>query len=570
MPIVRKIHPDPASPAPAEPPAEQPAPAPAMLQADTAAVRRPRGRPRRDAVPAPRVAAAESAGAPVEAQGDGELPPGWVWTRIGEIAETTSGGTPSRKYVEYYGGEIAWVKSGELGDSFVNSVEEYITKEGLENSSAKIFPKGTTVVALYGATVGKTGILGIDAATNQAVCAIFPLQNSFIAKYMMYWLQYKRQHLINLSVGGAQPNISQGIVRALPFPLAPALEQIRVVAAIEEQLTRLDAGVAGLRAAQARLKRYRASVLKAACEGRLVPQDPSDEPTEALLARVQGAGSVAQGRKGRGRQSSFLETEQADAAELPELPRGWVWTSFGNVGEIQGGIQKQPKRTPNKNAYPYLRVANVMRGNLDLSEVHEMELFEGELERLRLSCGDLLIVEGNGSQSEIGRCALWNGEIENCVHQNHIIRVRFKEILSSYVSFFLNSPTGIAKMMSVASSTSGLHTLSVAKVKAIYFPLPPLAEQRRIVAEVERRLSVAGALEAALAANLRRAERLRQAILRRAFAGRLVPQDPSDEPAAALLARIRGGRGADTDNADGRGQAAGQRAEQQQMDLAGL
>ncbi len=110
---------------------------------------------------------------------ENELPKGWVWTKIGEIAETTSGGTPSRNHSEYYRGTIPWVKSGELNDAIVSKTEEYLSEEGFINSSAKIFPHGAVLIAMYGVTVGKTGILGIDAATNQAICALLPFGNVF-------------------------------------------------------------------------------------------------------------------------------------------------------------------------------------------------------------------------------------------------------------------------------------------------------------------------------------------------------------------------------------------------------
>ena len=216
------------------------------------------------------------------------------------------------------------------------------------------------------------------------------------------------------------------------------------------------------------------------------------------------------------------------------------------LAEIQGGIQKQPKRAPADNPYPFLRVANVLRGYLDLEEVHEIELFTGELDKLRLVPGDLLIVEGNGSPSQIGRMAIWKGDIEDCVHQNHIIRARLVGGLSSqYVETYWNSPTGASQVSQIASSTSGLYTLSVSKVSVPPILLPPLAEQRRIVSEVERRLSVAQQAEAAVEASLARAERLRQSILKQAFSGKLVPQDPGDEPASALLERIRAEREAE-------------------------
>ena len=155
----------------------------------------------------------------------------------------------------------------------------------------------------------------------------------------------------------------------------------------------------------------------------------------------------------------------------------------------------------------------------------------------------MLIVEGNGSPSQIGRMAIWKGDIEDCVHQNHIIRARLVgELSAKYAETYWNSPTGASEVSKVASSTSGLYTLSVSKVSVLPIPLPPMAEQRRIVAEVERRLSVIRQADATVEASLLRAERLRQSILNQAFSGRLVPQDPDDEPASALLERIRAER----------------------------
>lgn len=168
------------------------------------------------------------------------LPDSWVWVKIEDVADTTSGGTPLRSKLEYFGGDIHWIKSGELRDNIINDSDEKITELGLKESSAKIFKKGTTVVALYGATVGKTGILNINAATNQAICAIFPKNNIILNKYLFYWFQYKRQELINLSIGGAQPNISQRIIRSLRFPLSPSKEQARIVVEIERQMSIIE------------------------------------------------------------------------------------------------------------------------------------------------------------------------------------------------------------------------------------------------------------------------------------------------------------------------------------------
>lgn len=220
-----------------------------------------------------------------------ELPKSWVWTRLGELCKTTSGGTPNRKRQDYFGGNIPWLKSGELNYNIIRSVEEFITEQGLKNSSAKIIPKGTLLIALYGATVGKLGILGIDAAINQAICAIFT--PTYLDKKYLYWyLSTYRNKLLNARKGGAQPNISQQIVKNIILPFPPICEQHRIVTKIEELFTKLDTGVATLKKVKVQLKRYRQAVLKYAFEGKLSEKwrranKDNIEPADVLLERIK-------------------------------------------------------------------------------------------------------------------------------------------------------------------------------------------------------------------------------------------------------------------------------------------
>jgi type I restriction enzyme, S subunit len=205
------------------------------------------------------------------------------------------------------------------------------------------------------------------------------------------------------------------------------------------------------------------------------------------------------------------------------LPPGWVWTDTGTVTEVQGGIQKQPKRRPTVHHYPFLRVANVMRGRLDLREVHEIELFDGELEKFRLRVGDLLVVEGNGSPGQIGRAACWHGDIEDCVHQNHLIRVRPSEAIDSrYLTHYWNASRTTEYLRSVASSTSGLYVLTTAKVRSVSIPLPPLGEQRRLVAAIEEQFSRLDAGVAALERARQNLKLMRSALLQKLVAGGLI------------------------------------------------
>ena len=159
---------------------------------------------------------------------------------LGKICETTSGGTPSRNRADYFEGDIPWLKSGELNDNVILDSEEHITKEALENSATKVFPKGTLLVALYGATVGKTGILGVDAATNQAICALFPNKNVLERDYLYWFLRYKRDEFLSISFGGAQPNISQRILKKTTIPLPPLPVQRRIVVYLDSLQAKVD------------------------------------------------------------------------------------------------------------------------------------------------------------------------------------------------------------------------------------------------------------------------------------------------------------------------------------------
>lgn len=182
---------------------------------------------------------------------------------------------------------------------------------------------------------------------------------------------------------------------------------------------------------------------------------------------------------------------------MRDLPAGWAWTTVGDVSDVVGGIQKSPKRKPADNAYPMIRAGNVGAGGLDLEDVHTIELFDGEIGRLRLEAGDCLIVEGSGSVSQVGRAAMWGGEIPDCVHQNHVIRARTR-IDPRYLTYWMLSPDARDQIESVASSTSGLSVLSGRKVKALEVPLPPMGEQQRIVAAMEEQLSSLSAAESAV------------------------------------------------------------------------
>lgn len=168
-----------------------------------------------------------------------EVPGNWCWTYLNNIAQWGSGGTPSRKHPEYYGGSIPWIKTGELEDDYLYDSEERITEEAVANSSAKIFPENSVLIAMYGATIGKTAILAIPATTNQA-CACARCYDFINNKYLFYYLRSQKDAFIRKGKGGAQPNISQDIIKNHSFPLPPLPEQQRIVEQIERLFSKLD------------------------------------------------------------------------------------------------------------------------------------------------------------------------------------------------------------------------------------------------------------------------------------------------------------------------------------------
>jgi type I restriction enzyme S subunit len=369
-------------------------------------------------------------------------------------------------------------------------------------------------------------------------------------KYLFYYFRSSETQAILRSNSSQTVNIANLSLRSLyptPVPLAPLAEQERIVAEIEKQFTRLDTAVSALRRVRGNLARYKAAVLKAACEGRLVAQDPNDEPASELLARISAERRrqwEQSGKKGKYQEPVGVDV---DAAELPELPVGWVWTTLDAVASIVSGVAKGRKFGDRKTLHlPYLRVANVQQGYLDLTVIKEIEVLPGELEAYRLEKDDLLLTEG-GDWDKLGRSAIWRGQIKNCIHQNHIFRARpyLSLIPTEWLMFVTNSEFGRKYFAGSSKQTTNLASINLTQLRTCPVPLPPVDEIHRIISEVERRLSVVQAVEQVTEANLIRAERLRQAILQRAFSGQLVAQDPNDEPAGVVVEEIQLRRGND-------------------------
>ncbi len=463
------------------------------------------------------------------------LPPGWAWTTIGEVtsAEVCQDGPRGPEPFTYIdvGGidratkQISEVKVLPVADAPSRARQRLAPRDVLVSTVRPNLNAVAMVPDSLGTAIGSTGF--------------HVLRTRWIEPAYLYYLVQSRPFvdaMSQLALGVLYRAVRPRDVASYSFPLAPLAEQRRIVAEIEKQFSRLGAAVAALKRAQANLRRYRASVLKAACEGRLVPQDPNDEPmaatgTAALGGESYGRSVPADGaRSGTGRD------------HLPFLPRGWTWMALADM--LSEPLSNGRSFPSSPNGFPVLRLTSLKNGRLDLSERKLAACTKSQVEQCLVRDGDFFVSRGNGSIKLVGRGGLARDCREPIAYPDLLIRIRLDEALChpEFLAIIWDSPIIRKQVEKAAHTTAGIYKVSQRQLSEFNIPLPPLAEQRRIVAEVERRLSVVDELEAAVEANLKRAERLRQAILKRAFEGRLAPQDPNDEPAAVLLERIRAER----------------------------
>jgi len=445
------------------------------------------------------------------------------------------------------------VKTGELEGKYIRETEEHISEEALKNSSAKIFPKGSVGIAMYGATIGKLSIWGINASTNQA-CAVGIPTEAINNEFLYYYLLSERQNLIKAGKGGAQPNLSQGIIKEWSINLPPINEQHRIVAKIEELFSELDKGIENLKTARAQLKVYRQALLKHAFEGKLTAQWRAEnqdklETADALLKRIQ------QERTQRYQQQ--LADWQADGgskpktpkllppltaeelAELPELPEGWGWVKYGDLCSIvRNGISAKPV---GESGTPIFRISAVRPLFFDMTDIRFIDNTTGEFDAYCLERGDLVFTRYNGSRRYVGVCAEYRSD-EKRLFPDKLVQTRvFSKYLStSYLEKALNSGASRKFVESKIRTTAGQSGVSGDDIKNIPVPFCSTDEQMQIVEALESKLSEVDQLDQTITTSLQQAEALRQSILKKAFSGQLVPQDPHDEPASELLNRIKG------------------------------
>jgi type I restriction enzyme S subunit len=464
-----------------------------------------------------------------------DLPNGWEWTTLGEIAESRLGKMLDRKkdtgeHPKPYLRNIN-VQWGRIDTNDVLTMD--IPPE--QQDFFRIIPGDLLVCE--GGEIGRCAIWRQETgymAFQKALHRVRPL-NGIAPEYLRYLMEYLsiQGQLLSFATGSTIKHLPQEQLRRLPVPLAPLAEQQRIVSVLEDHLSRVEAAVKQLRMVAQRASRMRDRVMEAAATGAFLELENRNH------AAAPAPAGVADG-------------------DLPKVPGDWHWTRLGDIAQVIGGIAKDSKKQsdPHLPLVSYLRVANVQRARLDLTEIAEIRVPEARVKQLALKSGDVLLNEG-GDRDKLGRGWIWENQIPCCIHQNHVFRARVIDAVL-HPKLLAWHANGFGRLWFERNGTQSVNlaSISLSKMKLFPVPIPPPDIQQSLVSEAEKNLTLLDNAEDVIRHTLERVKHLRKALLREAFEGRLVSQHPSDEPALDLLVRIRSERAAQSGKRSPRGSHA--------------
>ena len=415
-----------------------------------------------------------------------DIPENWVWCRLGEIGNWSAGSTPSRKEIKYYQkGIIPWLKTGDLNDSFINETSEFITELAVEENTLRLNPIGSVLIAMYGATIGKLGLLNIEATTNQACCACIPF-SGINNRFLFFYLLSQKQNIQEKAEGGAQPNISKEKLINILFPLPPLSEQRRIVEKIEELLALLDGLETNKTDLQSYIKQAKSKVLEMAVRGELVSQNPEDEPASVLLERIK---KEQKSSKSKGKTT---EHNTHYEEELPfDIPENWVWCRLGEVCDFENGFAFSSDNYCSQGV-PLIRISNIQNSKIDLKDVVFVDKIVDE--KFIVEKGDLLIAMSGATTGKMGNYTFKEKAYLNQRVGN--IRIKAESILyPKYRDFFMLTKSNDVLKMAYGGAQPNI---SGKMIESLLLPLPPLAEQKRIVEKIEEIFSELEFIEEAL------------------------------------------------------------------------
>ena len=399
-----------------------------------------------------------------------ELPKGWKEVKLSDLAEIQSGGTPSRSNTAYWNGNIPWVKISDIKGKYVTETEEFITEEGLMNSSAKMFERGTILFSIF-ATIGKVAILDIDATTNQALVGL--KNNELVDKsFLVYALIELSERISNLGKGVAQKNINISILKDVRIPLPTLAEQKQIA----EKLDKLFDQIETIKKASNRipelLKNFRQQVLTYAVTGKLIESTPEPRMLGELIDELK-----------------YGTSKKADY-------------------DIEG--------------FPVLRIPNINNGEIDSSDLKYVPLDDKEYNQLSLQEGDILVIRSNGSLSIVGQCAIVRKECENWVYAGYLIRIRCThELLPEYLNYIFQSYQVRKQIVEKSHSMSGVNNFSADKIKQLEIAWYPVEVQKQIVEKLNSIFGKLNEIEKQYNTLCEKLDKLPQNLLCKAFKGEL-------------------------------------------------
>jgi type I restriction enzyme S subunit len=499
------------------------------------------------------------------------LPVGWVNARLGNIADKiTKGATPTTYGYSFQKSGINFIKIQNVSEGSIDlsSITDFISDDANQNQKKSILKPDDVLFSIAG-TIGETAIvksIHLPANTNQAFAIISGFKDCLLPKFLGFQLRsFVTQKTKGKARGGAMNNVSLEDLKELEIPLPPLPEQHRIVAKIEELFSELDKGIESLKTAREQLKVYRQALLKHAFEGKLTERWREENKDVDLVGAKQGSSaSPAFGLRskhgkdqnqgeageafasplhehGRGqlkRRKDLPPLTAEELAELPELPLGWGWVKYGDLcSKVRNGISEKPV---GESGALIFRISAVRPMFFDMNDYRFIDNSSGRFDDNFLARGDLVFTRYNGSRHYVGVCARYNSD-ERRLFPDKLIqtRVDYSHADTSYLEKALNCGESRRSVESKIRTTAGQSGVSGSDIKNIPVPLCSLKEQLEILNIIDDKLSATDQLDQTITTALQQSETLRQSILKKAFSGQLVPQDPHDEPASVLLERIR-------------------------------
>ncbi|MZP31419.1 hypothetical protein GTO91_17120 [Heliobacterium undosum] len=415
-----------------------------------------------------------------------DVPSNWVWVRLGSVAKWGSGGTPSRKFPEYYTGNIPWIKTGELNNNIIFDTEEKITEQAIKNSSAKLFPVNTVVIAMYGATIGKVAILGVEATTNQA-CACAVCLSCLDYKYLFYYLLSQKEQFIEKGKGGAQPNISQEIIKQHAIPLPPISEQRRIVILIESLFEKLDRVKELVQNALDSFETRKSAILHKAITGELT----------AKWRVENGVDYKSDWRVRPFKEIATVKSNLVDPMENKDLPH----IAPDNI----------EKRTGRLLAY------NTIEQDGVTSPKHRFYAGQILYSKIRPYLSKAVVVDFDGL------CSADMYPIET-------------QLNTRYLWYYMLSDDFVLAASS-AGSRSVLPKINQKELGELKILCPPISEQKEIVRILDEVLEIEQKAKE-LCDVVENIELMKKSILARAFRGELGTNNPNEESALELLKEV--------------------------------